>query len=46
LTLTLCDGTTPLREIEQEVFAEFGAVFGTPEEAAAFVAEVLRKYAT
>lgn len=46
LTLTLCDGTTPLREIEQKVFAEFGALFGTPEEAAAFVAEVLRKYAT
>lgn len=46
LTLTLCDGTTPLGEIEQKVFCEFGALFRTREDAAAFVAEVLRKYAT
>lgn len=44
LTLTLSDGTTPLAEIEQKVFAEFGALFLTPQDAAAFVAEMLRRY--
>ncbi len=45
LTLNLCDSKTSLGEIEQEVFRQFGTLFQTQQDAATFVARVLRKYA-
>lgn len=41
----LCDGTRSLREIEQLVFERHGPLFAGPDEAAAFVAEVVSRYA-
>jgi protein arginine N-methyltransferase 1 len=46
LVLDLCDGETPLAEIEREVVRSHSTLFRTPQDAAAFVARVLRKYAT
>lgn len=46
LILNLCDGMTPLREIEQEVFRRFSGTLRTQQDAAAFVARVLKKFAT
>lgn len=46
LTLSLCDGATPLSEIEHEVFRKFGPLFRDKQEAAAFVAEILRRHTT
>ncbi len=43
--LNLCDGNTPLAEIEREVFRQYTTLIRTQQDAAAFVAEVLRKYA-
>jgi hypothetical protein len=42
--LTLCDGRTPLAEVEREVFARHTDLFATHGEAAAFVAEVVTRY--
>jgi hypothetical protein len=41
----LCDGRRPLAEIEQEVFARHPSLFTSPGKAAAFVAEVVTRYA-
>jgi protein arginine N-methyltransferase 1 len=46
LTLSLCDGNTPLGEIEREVFRLHGTLFRTQQDAAAFVAKVLREFGT
>jgi type I protein arginine methyltransferase len=46
LTLHLCDGKTPLSEIEREVFRLHSALFRTQQDAAAFVAKVLREFGT
>ena len=46
LTLDLCDGKTPLGEIEREVFRLHNALFRTQQDAAAFVAKVLREFGT
>ena len=43
--LELCDGLRPLAEIEQEVFRRHSDLFPSPDEAAAFVAEVITRYA-
>jgi hypothetical protein len=43
--LDLCDGARTLRDIEAAVFAAHPALFRAPAEAAAFVAEVLTRYA-
>lgn len=43
--LTMCDGKRPLAEIEQEVLHRHPALFRTAGEAAAFVAEVVTRYA-
>lgn len=43
--LELCDGRRPLAEIEGEVRARHGALFGSAGEAATFVAEVVTRYA-
>lgn len=42
--LRLCDGTRPLRDVEDEVFARHRDLFKTRGEAAAFVAEVVSGY--
>jgi type I protein arginine methyltransferase len=46
LTLSLCDGNTPLGEIEREVFRLYSTLFRTQQDAAAFVAKVLREFGT
>jgi protein arginine N-methyltransferase 1 len=46
LILDLCDGKTPLGEIEQEVVRLHSTLFRTPQDAVAFVAKVLKKYVT
>ncbi|MEW6544780.1 MAG: 50S ribosomal protein L11 methyltransferase [Nitrospirota bacterium] len=43
--LELCDGKTPLAEIEKEVHRRHQALFRSPAEAAQFVAEVVTRYA-
>lgn len=43
--LRLCDGTRTLREVEDEVYALHRDLFGSRDEAAAFVAEVVSGYA-
>jgi len=43
--LEQCDGVRPLSEIERAVFERHPALFHTPGDAAAFVAEVLVRYA-
>jgi len=43
--LTLCDGKRPLREVEDLVFARHPDLFASRGEAAAFVAEVVSRYA-
>jgi protein arginine N-methyltransferase 1 len=45
LILNLCDSKTSLSEIEQEVCRQFSILFQTQQDAATFVARVLRKYA-
>lgn len=45
LVLELCDGDRPLAEIEGAVFAAHPGLFGDPSDAAAFVAEVVTRYA-
>ena len=42
--LELCDGNSPLSEIEQEVYRRHANLFRSPGEAAAFVAEVVTRY--
>lgn len=42
--LTLCDGTRPLRDVEDLVFARHPDLFTSRGEAAAFVAEVVSGY--
>ena len=42
--LALCDGGRPLEEIEREVFRLHPALFPTPGDAQAFVAEVVARY--
>ena len=42
--LSLCDGRRPLEEIEREVFRLHPALFPTPGDAQAFVAEVVARY--
>jgi protein arginine N-methyltransferase 1 len=42
--LALCDGARPLEEIEREVFRQHPALFATPGDAQAFVAEVVARY--
>jgi protein arginine N-methyltransferase 1 len=44
LVLDLCDGETPLGEIEREVFRLHSAFFRTQQDAAAFVAKVFREF--
>ena len=41
----LCDGARTIREIESEVMVRHPGLFGSPEEAATFVAEVVTRYA-
>ena len=41
----MCDGATPLADIERAVFERHRALFNTPADAAAFVAEVVTRYA-
>jgi hypothetical protein len=43
--VNLCDGVRTLAEIEQEVFRLHPNLFRTRDEAAAFVAEVVTRYA-
>jgi len=43
--LEQCDGARPLSEIERAVFERHPSLFHTPGDAAAFVAEVLVRYA-
>lgn len=43
--LDLCDGRRPLADIEDEVFRRHPALFGSRNEAASFVAEVVTRYA-
>jgi len=42
--LALCDGARPLAEIEREVHARHPALFASPGDAEAFVAEVVSRY--
>jgi protein arginine N-methyltransferase 1 len=42
--LALCDGRRTLAEIEREVHARHAALFATPGDAQAFVAEVVSRY--
>ncbi|MDE3118849.1 MAG: hypothetical protein KGL03_07520, partial [Nitrospirota bacterium] len=42
--LELCDGKTPLAEIEKEVHRRHQTLFRSPAEAAQFVAEVTTRY--
>ena len=42
--LTLCDGQRSLAEIEKEVYRRHPRLFGSPAEAATFVAEVVTRY--
>jgi len=42
--LELCDGRRPLAEIEKEVHRRHRTLFFSPDEAAAFVAEVITRY--
>lgn len=42
--LALCDGGRPLEEIEREVFRQHPALFASPGDAQAFVAEVVARY--
>lgn len=42
--LSLCDGGRPLEDIEREVFRQHPALFATPGDAQAFVAEVVARY--
>ena len=44
-SLTLCDGTRPLHEVEDLVYARHPDLFDSRAEAAAFVAEVVSGYA-
>ena len=44
--LTLCDGRRSLREIEAGVYERHRDLFGAPDEAAEFVAEVVTRYST
>jgi hypothetical protein len=43
--VNLCDGVRTLREIEDEVFRLHPNLFHTGEDEAAFVAEVVTRYA-
>jgi SAM-dependent methyltransferase len=43
--LELCDGRRPLAEIEEEVYRRHNHLFRDPGEAAAYVAEVIPRYA-
>ncbi len=45
LVLELCDGTRPLEEVEQAVFARHGDLFASTAEAQMFVSEVVTGYA-
>lgn len=42
--VSLCDGRQSLAEIEQEVYRRHQKLFRSPQEAAAFVAEVVTRY--
>lgn len=42
--LELCNGLRPLAEIEQEVYRRHPGLFPSPDEGAAFVAEVITRY--
>ena len=44
--LSLCDGVHSLREVEDEIFRRHSDLFGSREEAATFVAEVVTRYSS